>query len=259
MLVGSSFPRTLMQRDRGAMTDHDTPDPWLRRVHALLAKAESTEYPSEAEALLAKAQELMSRHAIDEAMLRTAATAARSDVVTRTVVVEPPFAGPRASLLNAVARSNDCRMVIARAPHGRRHCTIVGHESDLDHVVILFTALSLHATRAMLQADPRGEGLRAFRFAFLLGFASRIGERLRRARDIARADAVEATGPSVALVLRDRAALVDQAFAERFPWVRSVRTQCSSWSGAHSGRAAADAAALGGSALRAPRSLEAGQ
>ena len=41
----------------------------LRRIRALLAKAESTEFPEEAEALTAKAQELMSAHAVDEALL----------------------------------------------------------------------------------------------------------------------------------------------------------------------------------------------
>ena len=50
------------------MADHPTTDrptgqadAWLDRVSALLAKAESTEYPEEAEALLAKAQELAER------------------------------------------------------------------------------------------------------------------------------------------------------------------------------------------------------
>jgi hypothetical protein len=38
-------------------------------VRALLAKAESTTYPEEADALTAKAQELMARHSIDRAML----------------------------------------------------------------------------------------------------------------------------------------------------------------------------------------------
>ncbi|WP_017570470.1 DUF2786 domain-containing protein, partial [Nocardiopsis halotolerans] len=41
----------------------------LARVRALLAKAESTEFPSEAEALSARAQELMARHSIDRALL----------------------------------------------------------------------------------------------------------------------------------------------------------------------------------------------
>jgi hypothetical protein len=38
-------------------TDQST-DAWMRRIDALLAKAASTEFPEEAEALLAKAQSL---------------------------------------------------------------------------------------------------------------------------------------------------------------------------------------------------------
>jgi Protein of unknown function (DUF2786) len=41
----------------------------LERVRALLAKAESTEFAAEAEALTARAQELMARHSIDYALL----------------------------------------------------------------------------------------------------------------------------------------------------------------------------------------------
>src|SRR6202035_1951697 len=38
----------------------------LARVRSLLAKAESTEFEAEADSLTAKAQELMTRHAIDQ-------------------------------------------------------------------------------------------------------------------------------------------------------------------------------------------------
>ncbi|WP_228984453.1 dihydroxy-acid dehydratase, partial [Streptomyces sp. DH12] len=41
----------------------------LGRIRALLAKAEATGFPEEAEALSAKAQELMARHSVDEALL----------------------------------------------------------------------------------------------------------------------------------------------------------------------------------------------
>jgi hypothetical protein len=44
----------------------------LGRIRALLAKAEATGYPPEAEALTAKAQELMARYSIDEAVLADA-------------------------------------------------------------------------------------------------------------------------------------------------------------------------------------------
>jgi len=46
-----------------------TDDPILNRVRALLAQAESTNFEAEAETFTAKAQELMTRHAIDMAMV----------------------------------------------------------------------------------------------------------------------------------------------------------------------------------------------
>jgi hypothetical protein len=236
------------------MTNYETPDPWLRRVHALLAKAESTEFPSEAEALLAKAQELMSRHAIDEAMLR-AARPGPSTIVTRTVVIDPPYAVPRSHLLGAVARANGCRMVVDGSVPTAHTCVLIGHGSDLDNVAVLFAALSLHATRTMLGAQDAQTGVRAFRHSFLLGFASRIAERLREAADIARGEAERSIGASVALVLRDRSAAVDEAVARQFPRLRMSRSRASSWTGVRSGRSAADSASLGAAHLQARRSL----
>jgi len=48
-------------------------DAVLAKVRALLAKAESTTFTHEADALTAKAQELIARHSIDEAMARSSA------------------------------------------------------------------------------------------------------------------------------------------------------------------------------------------
>src|SRR5437868_13324419 len=48
-----------------------TQDKWADKIAALLRKAESTT-PEEAELLMAKAQELMAKYAIDEAMLNAA-------------------------------------------------------------------------------------------------------------------------------------------------------------------------------------------
>ncbi|SCF93886.1 Protein of unknown function, partial [Streptomyces sp. Ncost-T6T-2b] len=68
----------------GAAADHlhrppaaDEPR-MLTRIRALLAKAEATGFPEEAEALTTKAQELMARHTIDEALL-AARTQSRDD------------------------------------------------------------------------------------------------------------------------------------------------------------------------------------
>jgi hypothetical protein len=235
-------------------------DAWLRRVQALLAKAESTEFPAEAETLLAKAQELMTRHAIDDAMLRAADPTAHEPIDSDAVNVERPYAGPKAFLLGAVARANRCRMVVHGTERGPRRCVIVGHRGDIAAAKTMFTALSLHATRSMLAAAvPPWEGPRRFRHAFLLAFAVRIGERLAAAARVAEADAQQEAGGSVSLVLRDRSEAVDRAFQARFPNLRPMSSQGTSAAGVRSGRAAADRAALGQRPLGGDRhGLEAG-
>ncbi|HEX2578340.1 MAG TPA: DUF2786 domain-containing protein, partial [Aquihabitans sp.] len=220
------------------MTDTSPDQPtadqtWANRIQALLTKAESTaaEFPEEAEALLAKAQELMVRHAIDEATLSAAGRAASDRVVSDVIVVAAPYATAKASLLGSVGRANDCRVVMGRAGDGAQRCVVVGHESDLANVRSLFSALSLHAVRSMLAAPvPPYDTPRRFRHAFLLAFAGRIGERLWEAgetvRRQARADA--STGAGVAVVLADRSAAVDRAFRETFPRVRNTTLSSSS-------------------------------
>lgn len=233
------------------------PDAWLDRVSALLAKAESTEFPDEAEALLAKAQELMARHAIDEAMLARAGRGPREEVTTRSIVVAAPYAKAKASLLGAVAQANGCRVVMGGGT-GLNVCVAVGHPHDLDAVESLFGALSVHAVRTLLFAEvPPGDTVRRFRHSFLLAFAARVGERLQAARRAAESEAAAAAadGSGVAVVLADRADAVDRAFREAFPQVRTMRTSSSSAAGRMHGRRAADAAGLGHRAVDGNRSL----
>ena len=225
-----------------------TTDTYVQRITALLDKAESTEFEAEAEAFLAKAQELMARHAIDEAMLASARTEA--DVIAQdNSVIEPPYASAKSTLLNAVARSNNCRLVTSTRPGGRQYCTLVGYESDLANVRLLYAALSFQAMRFMLAAEvPRGDTPRRFRHAFLLAFGARIGERLRAAELQAQADAAQEQpapgGPSVSVVVASRTDAVQQALHEAFPRLRTRTTSISSAAGYQSGRAAADRSSL---------------
>lgn len=235
---------------------------WLGRVQALLAKAERTEFPQEAEALLAKAQDLMARHAISEAMLqaRQARSGGPAETVTSLrVVVDAPYAGAKRTLLGAVAAANGCRTVyLAGAAGGGQPCQVFGHPSDLVNVETLFASLSLQAVRAMVAAPvPPGDTPRRFRHAFLLAYAARVGQRLREAGEAARAEArAEAThGSEVAVVLARRDDAVDRALRDAHPRTRSARSTASSGAGWRSGRSAADRAGLGqrglGSAGRA--------
>ena len=62
----------------------------LGRVRALLAKAESTEFPEEAEALSARAQELMARYSIDYAVLAAGSGDTDQPVARRLTFCLPP-------------------------------------------------------------------------------------------------------------------------------------------------------------------------
>ncbi|MFJ1750981.1 DUF2786 domain-containing protein [Streptomyces sp. NPDC088116] len=156
----------------------------LTRIRALLAKAEATGYPQEAEALTAKAQELMARHSIDEALL--ADRTHRGDVPGACRIgVDAPYETAKAILLDAVASANRCRAVWNSA---FGFSTVVGFEPDLEAVELLHTSLLVQGTSAMTRAEAaqRASGrkrTKTFRQSFLMAYAHRIGERLARATE----------------------------------------------------------------------------
>ncbi|GGS17513.1 hypothetical protein GCM10010171_07420 [Actinokineospora fastidiosa] len=199
----------------------------LARVRALLAKAESTAYPQEAEALSAKAQELMARHAFEEAAMdaRPQRAAASRIWLTR------PYVTAKAQLVDAVAEANRCRSVF----YPRLGCVVlVGHETDLEIVAVLSASLGVQATRALSTAPGR---TRAYRNAFLAGYAHRIRTRL----DLATATATDARALPV---LARRHQVVEETYAALFPGVRTRRSAVSSPTGWGAGQAAADHADL---------------
>lgn len=221
-------------------------DALANRVRALLDKAASTNFPEEAESLLAKAQELMTRHAISVAMVEGLRVQDQDQITTRSVTLRAPYASAKGALLGAVAAANTCRAVWTTSADGARQCTVVGHAGDLDATETLYLALEMHAVRAMLaEPTPPGDTVKRFRRSFLLAFATRIGERLREANRSAVREWEHETGRSTAVVLADRKTAVDQAFRRDFPRVRTARLSASSGAGLRSGRAAADRARLG--------------
>ena len=222
----------------------------LEKVRALLAKAESTTFPEEAEALSAKAQELIARHAIDEAMVSGGPVTADSpDAPTGVrLPVDDPYAGAKSILLSEVAATNRCHAVWSK---GLGFSTVMGFDADLQFVEMLYTSLLVQATSAMVaagaQADRRGRSrTRSFRQAFLLAYAVRIGQRLRSAEAAGRAAAAEEYGDALLPVLADRTAAVEAASAAAFPDVMSRSVSVSNAAGWAAGAAAADLASLSG-------------
>jgi hypothetical protein len=206
------------------------------RIRALLAKAESTTFPAEAEALTAKAQELMARYRIEGAALG----ADDADAVPGRLRlhIDPPYTAPKASLLSAVARANHCRVV-----SGYDRAEVFGFDADLEVVELLFTSLLVQATAAMTaagpQVDERGRSrTRSFRHSFLVAYAWRIGERLQETTRAAE------SGSDLLPVLARRDALVDAALEAAFPRLRTRRTSFSNHAGLAAGVVAADRASL---------------
>ena len=118
----------------------------LARIRALLAKAESTTFPEEAESLSAKAQELMTRHRIDSALLGGPGGGSGG----RRIWIDDPYAAPKVSLLSAVARANGCRAVEL----GNLGCVhVVGFPADLEVVELLHTSLLVQAASARIGSE----------------------------------------------------------------------------------------------------------
>ncbi|MFJ1763634.1 DUF2786 domain-containing protein [Amycolatopsis sp. NPDC088138] len=216
---------------------HAVDEKQLGRVRALLAKAESSSFPEEAEALSAKAQELMTRYALDRVLVESTAP----DVpASRRLWLDTPYLDAKSLLVHVVATANRCRAVFD-ARWG--FVTVVGDENDLDAVALLTTSLLVQATRVMI-ADPAGRS-RAFRQSFLVSYATRIGERLEKAAETTLADAPDAD--RLLPVLASHELKVQAAFTQLFPDVVGKSVTVRDLDGWDAGRSAADRARLPGS------------
>ncbi|MEU6276898.1 DUF2786 domain-containing protein [Streptomyces populi] len=216
----------------------------LTRIRALLAKAEATGFPEEAEALSAKAQELMARHSIDEALL-AARTRTKDAPGACRIGVEPPYETAKAVLLDAVAGANRCRAVWNEA---LCFSTVVGFEPDLEAVELLYTSLLVQAAAAMTKAEAaqRAGGrkrTKTFRQSFLAAYAHRIGDRLASVAE----EQVTATEGELLPVLAARDVAVADHLDRMFPETVTTRMRgVTDEAGWHEGAAAADRAQVRG-------------
>ncbi|MCT7356690.1 DUF2786 domain-containing protein [Streptomyces sp. 15-116A] len=209
----------------------------LTRIRALLAKAEATGFPEEAEALSAKAQELMARHSVDEALLAARTPSAQTPTACR-IGVEPPYEQAKAVLLDAVATANHCRAVW-NEPLG--FSTVVGFAPDLEVVELLYTSLLVQATTAMTTAEAaqRAGGrkrTKTFRQSFLAAYAHRVGTRLAAVAETQVTD-------DLLPVLASREVAVTERLDRLFPQTTTTRLRgVSDAAGWEEGARAADAA-----------------
>lgn len=220
----------------------------LERVRNLLDKAESTEFEAEAEALTAKAHELITRHAIDTALLAESTGPTDDDQpMSVRIDIDEPYTDAKSLLLQVVAEANRCRTVFHR---GLGFSSVLGFPADVAATELLFTSLLVQAQAALAAAGrsaPPGARTRSrsYRSAFLVAYADRIGQRLVEINDQLAADADGTVAGAALPVLRSREAVIDDLLTSRYPGVQASAVRgghdTAGWVG---GRLAADQAQL---------------
>jgi hypothetical protein len=230
----------------------------LDRVRKLLAKAEDEGCsPAEAEALTAKAAELMARYGIDRALL--GALRPETDrPADRVFTLGNPWGDVKRHLLAGLAMALRCQCVQTRSAEGTR-LHVFGYMSDLERADILFTSLLVQMARALARQAVPGYGgeARAWRRSWMLGYCTAVVTRVRAAEEAAVAAAAGAgtegaegaAGQSAALVLADRSLVVRQQVASAYPRLRKTRVTYSG-GGYGDGYREGQKADIGGAKLR---------
>ncbi|MEN8650594.1 DUF2786 domain-containing protein [Streptomyces sp. 21So2-11] len=225
----------------------------LETIRALLATAEDSRTP-EAEAELARkrAFEMMAKYGVEQAMLNDSNPS--SDAPTdRQIVLDNPWAMERVRLINRIATALGCELIhLGRDGSGpSRRVHIFGYASDLQRVELLYTSLLLQMNSGLVtQSVPPGQGARAWRRSWLIGFINRVGDRIaeaeRGAREDAKGETTTTTGRSAALVLADRKTVVERNYRQAYPRSRKGGTTTITGNGYGAGWAAGSRADIGG-------------
>jgi hypothetical protein len=215
----------------------------LTRISALLAKAESTTFPDEAEALSAKAHELLTRHAIDRAVL---ASDRSPQVTVGRVCLDDPYLAAKATMCSQVAHANRCRAVWQSA---WGIVTFVGSPAGVEATKLLTRSLVRQAEMALVLSGPVPHDAgrnrtRSFRQAFFIAFGDRVGERLSATTAAMVDESDTSAGGALVPLLARQDAAVEAETARIFPHVRRRRASVSNVDGLVAGRAAGDRADL---------------
>lgn len=241
-------------------------DQILQTIRALLAKAEATAFPDEAEAFNDKAFELMARYSIDESSVWAGADAgSRGMPVEVVLTLHRPYLSGKALLVHYVADACGCEAIRFGAKPGcpTEQVAVVGFEADCRFVEMLITSLLVQSAVAMSAARPVGcssAEASSWRRSFLSGSTEEVAGRLRAERSKAAAASepvlVGERVTSMALVLTDRRNEVREDVRRRYPYVRRSRVSVgSSSAGRDHGRAAGRRADLGHRRVASPRAL----
>lgn len=194
-------------------------DARLDKIQKLLRKAEGTGTEEEAAAFFAKAEELMTKYAIDDAMLQASGKMEREEVSTKHVKIASTYFDPDRMLISGIGRAHNVKLLQNKQG---KYVVLVGFPSDIENTIMLYNLLQVQAARFAREAmrnEPESRYGTAmdqyvWRRSFREGFASRVAERLKEQKERTTEEAVKAqTGSGMELVLVDRKKQVDQFFS----------------------------------------------
>lgn len=224
----------------------------LDKVRKLIALAEGTKFEGEADTAWSKAQELMTKYAIDEAVLRSSGkqSQARDAVVRRIPHAKSYKKRTMMALLNVVCQNTRCQLINTHAA-----MVIIGMESDVNFTEMLWTSLQLEGWRWMLNGMQTKEeyiSREVFERSWWDAFINRVHVRMSEANRKIQQEA-EVSTPGVSIVLKGTGEIVSAKVAELFPRLtqgRASRARSYSSAGAQSGTAAGNRADLTGGTNR---------
>lgn len=254
---------------------------YASKIEKLLRRAEHPNTPQpEADACIAKAQELMVTYAIDEEMIARAGGRQVEDKITRSYI--DYFSNLRLALFQIgkqVAVNNGVKHLISKNDGAKpQFCRLmlVGFESDIERVKLLDTSLQVQCSAAlnewwktyelkdMLSGGEKFRTRRDFVYGFAIGVGRRLAEANQLARDeaakheAARSDTTnEVATKGVALVLADRNQRLEDWYDKHVG--RSKRKVSHSYGngigGLEPGRAAGSRADVGGTRLSGRKAI----
>lgn len=180
------------------------------KIAKLLALAESTSNPHEAEAFTAKAEELMLQHGIEMAQVARKPGSKAEAIIIERIRVSGPFRMALSGYGHCVAFSFNCKGYKSVISKKEEDIWLVGHASDVEQAATLVRSLLIQADAAMKfwwlkegrAANPPVDSMNQYKAKreFYFGFGSGVRERLAETRDRVLKDNVVGTE----LVLRDR-------------------------------------------------------
>lgn len=185
------------------------------KIAKLLAMAEGTNNPAEAEAFTEKAEELMLQYGIQQAQVQAARPGdKREEIIIRRIRVTGPYRMALSGYGYCVAPAFNIKGYKSVISGKEEDIWLVGHQSDVEQAETLVRSLLIQSDNALKYwwknggraANPAYNTMNQYlaKREFMFAFGSGVRDRLQEVRN----RVVHEAGPGTELVLVDRTQLV---------------------------------------------------